>query len=268
MKKHCGKETRIVFSGRALITGGTSGMGYEFAKQLALRGLNIVLVARNEERLRKTAAELAEKYGVECTFLSADLASDAGVAAVKERLVCGENPITVFVNNAGGGLYAKIASKDFTEIKNALQVMGTAPMELGGAAAAVMKERNAGVIISTASVASLVPMGAYAAIKALLRYWSESLANELHGTNVHVVTFLPGWVHTEFHARTGVSNASIPKWVWMNAADVVGETLAAAEAGKEVIIPSRKFKAIAFFAKHMPRSIVCAAVRKLNRGRR
>lgn len=146
--------------------------------------------------------------------------------------------------------------------------MGLAPMELGGSAADAMLQRGVGLIITTSSVSALVPMGAYSAIKSLVKVWSDSIALKLKNTGVHVLTFLPGWVHTDFHERTGVSNDSLPSWVWMDADRVVAETLDAAAKGKTSVIPSKRFKVISFLAVHAPRKPVNWAIAKLNKGRR
>lgn len=105
-------------------------------------------------------------------------------------------------------------------------------MELGGAAAYAMKERGAGIIVTTASVASLAPMGAYGAVKAFVRVWSESLSIEVGQYGVQVVSFLPGWVRTEFHERSGVSTSSIPSWLWLDSERVIDEALRDIERGK------------------------------------
>nr|WP_275587047.1 SDR family NAD(P)-dependent oxidoreductase [Arcanobacterium pluranimalium] len=255
-------------TGRALITGGTSGMGLAFAKALASKGVDIVLVARDAARLENTAQELAQSFGVKTQTIVADLAQAEGVARVKERLMSEVDPVNILINNAGSGLYSKLASTDYSDILRGAQVMGLAPMEIGGAAAATMKERGSGLILTTVSVSALVPMGAYSAIKALVKTWSDSLAVELQGSGVRVVTFMPGWVHTEFHQRTGVSNKSLPNWVWMEADAVVEEALQAAVAGKTTATPSKRFKVISFLAKHAPQAAVRKAVKKLNKGRR
>ncbi|WP_353067455.1 SDR family NAD(P)-dependent oxidoreductase [Arcanobacterium hippocoleae] len=261
--------TRVFeIKGRALITGGTSGIGFKFAQQLAQRGLDLVLVARDENRLSQTAAKIKAKYQVDVEVLPADLLQNTGLTRVKERLLASQKPITVFINNAGAGCYDRLTSKDYAGIRKSAELMALAPMELGGAAAVAMKERGYGLIISTISVAALVPMGAYSAIKAMLKFWSDSLYTELLGTGVHVVSFLPSWVRTEFHARTGVSNSSLPDWIWMNPQEVVAEAIAAAQAGKPTAIPGRKIRVLAFFAKHLPACVLRKVGQKLNKGRR
>lgn len=241
-------------------------MGYHFAKQLAERGLDLVLVARNRDRLESVAAELSTT-GINCEIISADLTVPNELAQVKARLMAAENPITVFVNNAGAGLYTRIAVTDATEFRQATELMALAPMELGGAAGAQMKERGSGVIINTCSVASYAPMGAYGAIKAFLTNWSDSLSVEVEDDGVQVVTFQPSWVRTEFHSRTGVSNSSIPDWVWLDAETVVAQCLRDVARGKTLAIPD-KHKIIVFLAKVLPKPLVRKAVKKLNKGRR
>lgn len=254
--------------GRALVTGGTSGIGYAFARQLAERKVNLILVARNESRLKKVATDLCAKYGVKVDYVQADLLQSEDLAKVKQILLDSEKPVDIFINNAGAGCYERLVSTDYSEIRRSAELMALAPMELGGAAASAMKARNNGLIISTISLAALAPMGAYSAIKAMLKFWSDSLSAELTGTGVHNVAFLPSWVHTEFHERTGVSNSSIPKFMWMEAEDVVAEALTAAEAGKQTVIPGRKIRVIAFFVKHLPAGVMRKIGRKLNKGRR
>ncbi|MDP9801156.1 short-subunit dehydrogenase [Arcanobacterium wilhelmae] len=251
---------------RALITGGTSGLGLEFARQLARRGLDIVLVARNVARLEEARGEI-EALGSTVETLSADLSTPDGVRAVSARLA-GDPEIDFFVNNAGAGLYTRLAQADFSQFREGLQVMALAPMELGGVAAARMKERGRGVIVNTVSMAAVAPMGSYSTVKGALKIWSDSLAIELQGSGVQVVTFMPGWVHTEFHARTGVSNSSIPGFLWMDAPAVVAAALADVDSGRSLSIPSKRYKVLGFLAQHAPRALVAKAVRKLNKGRR
>ncbi|USR79256.1 SDR family NAD(P)-dependent oxidoreductase [Arcanobacterium pinnipediorum] len=259
---------KTVLSGRALITGGTSGMGAAFAYALAKKGCDLVLVARNESRLRAVAEKISGETGVDVRTIQADLSQRHGVELVKTALLAQNEPISIFVNNAGSGMYSPMATDDATQLRAGAELMALVPMELGGAAAYAMKQRGNGIIITTASIASLAPMGAYAAVKAFVRMWSESLSIEVGKYGVQVVSFLPGWVRTEFHERSGVSTSSIPHWLWLDAERVVNEALADVERGKTETIPAKRFKALAFFARHTPRRVVHKAVKKLNKGRR
>lgn len=250
--------------GWALITGGTSGIGLAYARALARRGCDIVLVARGKERLAKIAAQLRETYGVQVEELPADLSTDDGVKAVCERLA---GDINVLVNNAGKGLHHKLATTDTAPLEEAIDLMATSVVKIGGAAGASMKKRGRGVIINTASVSGLVPMGLYSAIKSLVITWSDALSIELKPAGVQVVTFMPGWVRTEHHKRAGISTSNLPDWIWLNADEIAEETLRAIDRGKTRVTPSLKFKVISALAQHAPKGAVHAVTAKISRGR-
>ena len=208
---------------------------------------------------------LARVYGVDCDVLAADLGTDGGVLAVCERLA--DRPVEVLVNNAGQGLHHELATEDTKPLEDAIFLMGTAVVRIGAAAGAAMKGRGHGVIVNTASVSGLVPMGLYSAIKSLVKTWSESLTIELEPHGVRVLTFMPGWVRTEFHERSHISTSNLPGFIWLDADDVARAALAAVDAGKTSVTPSLKFKVISSLAAHGPRRAVNAVVAKINRGR-
>lgn len=256
-----------VLRGRALVTGGTSGLGLEFARALAARGLSLVLVARDPARLDKTADQLRWRYGVEVETLVADLAERAGVDAVAQRLADPDSPVEVLVNNAGHGVHVPLLAEDLDAVERSFDVMVRAVLVLGGAAGRAMVGRGHGVIINVASVAGLVPMGAYSAIKAWVDRYSESLSVELAGTGVQALSLLPGWVRTEFHDRAGIRTSSIPEALWLEADRVVADALADVERGKVRSIPSKRFRVIAFLAQHAPRPLVRRATAIIKGGR-
>lgn len=253
--------------GRALVTGGTSGIGLGFARQLALRGLDVVLVARNVERLEATAAEL-EALGVDVEILRADLATRAGIDAVVARLEDTERPVEVYVDNAGHGLYASLYDADMSAHHSAIDLMVRAVLDTGAAAARAMTARGHGVIIPIGSISGMIPTGHYAAIKAWTNTWAESLGVELDGTGVTVTCVMPGWVRTEFHERAGMSTGKIPDFMWLDTDQVVVESLDAAERGDHRVVPSWRYKIIAFAAERGPRAAVRAVSRVIQGGRR
>ncbi|KAE8763883.1 SDR family NAD(P)-dependent oxidoreductase [Georgenia thermotolerans] len=257
-----------VLRGRALITGGTSGIGLSFAHALAARGCDLVLVARDAARLDKTAEQLRWRYGVDVETLRADLADRGDVAAVAARLEDADSPVEVLVNNAGRGVHVRLLDPDTTEHESALDLMVRAVLVLGGAAGRAMRARGHGVIINVSSVAGLIPMGMYSAIKSWVRTYSESLALELAGTGVRVTTLLPGWVRTEFHERAGIRASSIPSGLWLEADDVVAECLQDVEKGRLRSVPSKRFAVLAFLAEHGPRPAVRRVTAQLSRSRR
>ncbi len=258
---------RDILTGTALVTGGTSGIGAEFARQLAAQGCDLVLVARNAERLGSTADALRREFRVAVETLSADLGTDGGVAAVAERLLDPGRPVDILVNNAGHGLHTSLLAEDLSDHTEAFDVMIKAVFALGNAAGRAMRGRGHGLIVNIASVASFVNMGNYSAIKAWVRTWSGSLANELHGTGVQVMTLSPGWVRTEFHNRAGIRTSNIPDALWIDVRDLVRECLADVRAGKIRSVPSWRFKVIRALAHQGPLPWADAVARRINRGR-
>ena len=152
----------------ALITGATSGIGAEFASQLAARGCNLVLVARDVDRLEESCRRLAKEHGVEASYLRADLTVREDVDRVAERLADRAHPIDVLVNNAGYGLMTRFADSTIDAEQGSLDILVGAPMRLSHAAIGPMLERRNGRIINIASVAGYTPRGTYGAHKAWL----------------------------------------------------------------------------------------------------
>jgi short-subunit dehydrogenase len=251
----------------ALVTGGTSGIGAAFARALAARGDDLVLVARDAERLDTTARELKERYGVAVETLPADLALADDVTRVAERLASVDRPVDTLVNNAGFGIRTRLADADLSPHDHAIDVMIRAVLHLGGAAARAMRERGAGTIINVGSTASHVALGNYSAIKAWVSAYSESLAVELAGTDVQVTVLCPGWVRTEFHDRANVNASSIPSALWLDADDLVAGCLADVARGKVISVPSVRYKVLTFLLRHFPRSAVRAVSAKINSSR-
>ncbi|MDR3070706.1 MAG: SDR family NAD(P)-dependent oxidoreductase [Propionibacteriaceae bacterium] len=251
----------------ALITGGTSGIGAAFARALAARGNDLVLVAREEKRLRESADQLQTAYGISVEVLSADLAVRDDVLKVAARLEDARLPIDILVNNAGFGLHAGLLNPDFSEDAKGLDVMCLAVLILGGAAGRAMKMRGKGQIVNTSSLASWIAQGNYSPVKAWVRVYSESLSVELHGTGVSVTAVCPGWVKTEFHERAGIRVSGIPNWIWVDADRMAGEALNDVDRGKVVSVPAKRWKVAAFLAAHAPRGAVRWVSRMLVKSR-
>jgi short-subunit dehydrogenase len=251
----------------ALVTGGTSGIGAAFARALAARGDDLVLVARDAERLQSTADELAAAHQVNVEVLVADLAEREDVLRVAARLEDQSRPVDLLVNNAGFGLHAGLLAEDWAIHEQALEVMCLAVLILGGAAGRAMKARGSGRIVNISSLASWIAQGHYSPVKAWVRSYSEGLGDELHGSGVTVTAVCPGWVKTEFHARAGIRTSSIPSWIWVDADKMVGLALADVEAGKSISIPAKRWKVAAFLARHAPRGAVRYVSRMLTKSR-
>jgi uncharacterized protein len=251
----------------ALITGGTSGIGAAFARAVAVRGDDLVLVARKADRLSEMATELKERYAVSVETIVADLAVRDEVIRITERLTSIEQPIDMLINNAGFGIRAKLTDLDTSPHEHGIDVMIRAVLMLGGAAGQAMRERGAGTIINVSSTAGFVAMGSYSAIKSWVTAYTESLANELHGTGVKVTALCPGWVRTEFHERANINIGSIPDSLWLDADRVVIECLDDAAAGKVISIPTKRYKVLMTICEHLPHRVVRAVSRGLASGR-
>ena len=246
----------------ALITGATAGLGAEFARQLAEQGHNVVLVARDEARLRASAADLENRYGVRAEVLAADLADGGGVAAVVERLSDPARPVEILVNNAGMGLLRSFADNDIAEEKQHLRLHVQTAMELTHAALQGMLQRRSGRVINVASVAAFLPRETYSAAKAWLLSFSRWANLAYSGRGVKVTAVCPGFTHTEFHDRMGMDKTVGPRWMWLQADQVVREGLADNEKGKAVSIPSKRYKILTAATRVLPARLVAGPPRR------
>lgn len=253
----------------ALITGPTAGIGNAFARELARRGMDLVLVSRDQERLESVAAELRHDFRVEVEVLPADLAVRADVDRVAERLEDQARPVEMLVSNAGFGLHSSLLDADAVDKhEQALDVMCLALLVLGGAAGRAMKERGHGTIINVASTSAAIFSGNYSAIKSWARVYSNALALELQDSGVTVTALLPGWVRTEFHERAGLNATNLPDIVWIDADVLVRECLDDAAKGKVESIPTFKWKVAMFVGDHGPRALTRWFSHKLTSSRR
>jgi short-subunit dehydrogenase len=236
----------------ALITGATSGLGAEFARQLAARGYDLVLVARDTARLRQRADEITGAYPVRAEILTADLLTEEGTAAVAARLESDTGPVALLVNNAGFGLKGWFTANTVQEERDHLRILVQVPMELAHAAITAMQRRGSGRVINVASTAGFTTRGTYSAAKAWVINFSR-WANTQYGPHgVPVTAVCPGFVRTEFHARMGADTAGIKGWMWLDPERVVREGLRDAFAGKAVSIPSKRYKALSAITANLP----------------
>ena len=250
----------------ALVTGASSGIGTEFAVQLAAAGYRLVLVARDEARLRA----LAERLGGDTEVLVADLADPASRLVVERRLAGpGDRaPVDLLVNNAGYGTAGEFVDTDLDVLAANHEVNVTTVLRLTRAALPGMIERGRGGVINVSSVAGFLPGrgSVYGAGKAYVTMLSQNLAGVLGGTGVHVMALCPGFVKTEFHQRFGQPRSG-PAFAWMDADRVVRDALADFAKGRPVSIPSPLYKAIVVASRLAPPRLVHAIARRSASGR-
>jgi uncharacterized protein len=243
----------------ALVTGASAGLGAEFARQLADKGYDLVLVARDAERLASAAEALRRAHSVSVDVLPANLVSDDGCAEVAEWISDAQRPVDVLVNNAGSGMYQVFGAGTLEAEERQLDLNVRAVLRLTHAAVRAMSGRNSGRIINVSSVAGYVPRGSnatYSASKAWVTMFSEGLSVQLRGTGVTVTAVCPGFTRTEFHERAHADMSHVPERMWLNAADVVREGLADAFAGKPVSVPSRQYRRLLLGVKLLPRPLL------------
>ena len=239
----------------SLITGASSGLGAEYARQLAARGDSLVLVARDERALEALAAELrAAGPATTIEVLAADLLDEAGLAGVVARLSDDSRPIDRLINNAGFGLSLEFENNYVEAEVRHLRLHNEVPMRLAHAALQGMLARGSGQILNVASVAAFIPRSTYSASKQWLVMFSR-WANARYGSRgVTVTAVCPGYTHTNFHERLGLDpgQEGLPSFLWLDAESVVREGLRDAARGRPVSIPSLRYKLLIGAMRALP----------------
>lgn len=244
---------------RALVTGGSAGIGEAFARQLAAGGCDLVLVARGAPRLEKVAATIRTTRGVPVEILVADLNQRGDLGTVEARLSSLARPIDLLVNNAGGGQLRPFAefSADDAEAEISLNVV--ALVRLTCAALPVMLAAGKGHVINVSAGVAFYPMplsATYSGAKSFVNRFTEALNEELRGTGVGVTAICPGFTRTAGPARAGVDVSKVPRFLWAEAGDVARSALLSAEKDRVVVSPGFGNKLGATVASRIPRRLL------------
>jgi uncharacterized protein len=226
--------------GLAVVTGASSGIGAVYADRLARRGYDLLLVARNEERMKDLAKKLVSETGSKVEILAADLTNSNDLAKL-ERILGEDSRITLLVNNAGVGATAPLLNSDVSAMSRMISLNVVAPTRLTYAVVPAFVKRGAGVIINIASAVAVAPEflnGVYGGTKAFVLGFSQSLRHELTDSGVRVQVVLPGATATDFWENAGKRVEELPQEIVMTVDDMVNAALAGFDQGEFVTIPS------------------------------
>jgi short-subunit dehydrogenase len=228
-----------VSKGTALVTGASAGIGAIYADRLAKRGYNLILVARNKEKLNALSARLTQETGRSATPLPADLNDRHDLAEV-EKILRDASSITLLLNNAGTASVAPLLDADVEKMDEMIALNVTALTRLTYAAAPAFVARGRGTIINVASVVGISPEtlnGVYGGTKAYVIALSHSLQHELTAKGVRVQAVLPGATATELWAKAGLPYQNLPASIVMSAEDMVDAALVGLDQGELITIP-------------------------------
>jgi short-subunit dehydrogenase len=256
----------------AVVTGASSGIGEEFARQLASRGYDLVLVARRVDRLTDLAERIRVTHEVECVPFGSDLASPEARDHLCQALAPEKERLEVLVNNAGFGTHGFFRETDLDRELEMIDVNCSAPVHLTKRVLPWMLERKRGFIINVASLSAFTPgpvMAMYYATKAFLLSFSEALWEECRDTGVVVTALCPGPVKTEFQRMAGLSpKARSSGTAPVAVEEVVLDAIEGALANRRVVIPGYQAKMAAMLSRYTPRERMLKTVRKIQEERR
>ncbi|MEJ2720967.1 MAG: SDR family oxidoreductase [bacterium] len=255
----------------ALITGASGGIGYELAKLIAVDGHDLVLVSRNENRLKHVAEEFEGEYGTTASVLPMDLAYPHSPDDVFEAVANAGIEIDVLVNNAGFGINGAFHERPLAEQMEMIQLNVTSLVHLTGLFLPGMLERRHGRIMNVSSVAAFQPgpfMAIYYATKAFVLSFSEAIASELRDTGVAVTAVCPGPTTTDFQKRAGNEESKLNRdFMMMDAPTVARIAYDGLKKRKSLVITGARNKLLAVGGRFLPRSLVTNVARSLNEGR-
>ncbi|HYI63103.1 MAG TPA: SDR family oxidoreductase [Acidimicrobiales bacterium] len=247
----------------ALVTGASSGIGVEIARELARRGHGVTLVARREERLKALADELAEAHGVRAEVVAVDLADAGSRATLPDAVAERDLTVDVLVNNAGFSTMGPVRAAQAEAELRMLRVNVEAVVDLCVRFVGPMVDRGRGAVLNVASTGAFQPLpgqAGYAASKAFVLSYTDALHAELKGTGVSATSLCPGPVRTEFGETAGLSreesDAALPRFMWETAEDVAKAAVAGLDRGRAVVIPGAANAVGAYAGRLAPKKVL------------
>ncbi len=242
----------------ALVTGASSGIGLAFARALADRDHDLVLVARDTARLEALATELRTAYGAGAEVLTADLTESAELAAVEDRLADRGRPVELLVNNAGFGTAGRFDELPLKDEDREIRLNVLALVRLCHAALPAMVERGHGAVVNVSSLGGHQPTpgnATYGATKAFVTSFSQALHEEVKRDGVRVTVLCPGFTRTEFQERAGIDSSQVPGFLWMSADAVAEAALRAVDRDRAVCVPGAANRVTGALTSSLPDAV-------------
>jgi hypothetical protein len=257
--------------GIALVTGASSGIGAEFARQLAQSGHGVALVARREERLQELAAELGARYGVRAQAFPCDLTDADARAALPGRITNAGLRVDVLVNDAGFATGGPFHESDLEDELRQVRLLCEAPVELTRRFLPGMVERGHGAVVIVASTAGIQPLphsAGYSAAKAHALALAEAIHQEVRRRGVHVTALCPPPVHTELFEKSDHPEERVPRIAWLHPDEVVRIGLDGARRNKRVVVPKPLARIQAAISRYAPHAVALPLVERAFRPHR
>jgi uncharacterized protein len=253
-----------------LITGASSGIGADLARQLAERGYNVTLTARRRDRLEELAGELREAHDIHVDVETCDLGGHAARKKLAGKLLSGEREVVGVCNNAGFGNLGRFIEQDLAQETDVVRLNVEAVHELTGAFLPRMVEQGAGAILNVASTAAFQPLpgfATYAASKAFVHSFSEAVHSELSGTGVSVTSLCPGFTRTEFEQAAGAEDTAskFPGFTWMESDDVARQGIEGMLAGRRTVVPGLVNKVVSTSGRFTPRTVLLPLIGRVSK---
>jgi short-subunit dehydrogenase len=252
-----------------MVTGASSGIGAAYAKELASRGYDVILVARRRERLETLAATLHTDYHTEPLVVVADLTTEDGIARV-EHVIRATDDLNLVVNNAGVGMATPFVRADVERHLELVRLHVHAVVRLTRAALPMMLAQSRGAVVNVSSLLSYFPVGGsatYAGTKCYLRAFTEALHQELASSGVRAQSLCPGFVATEMQQRADVERLPLPDFLWMSPEAVVDRSLRDLAEDRVISVPGLGYRFLANAAGVIPRPVMYALGRWVTRKR-